>query len=164
MIFPRQFPTFLFIAFSLVMTACQEDKTEKSIEEIQADGQISSIIRSPVTADGLKDTSNVARLDFSETSFDFGEVKEGEIVTHTFNFTNNGSVPLIIDDAHSTCGCTIPEWPKNPIGPGKSGEIKVKFNTKNKLNYQEKPVIISANTYPSITKVFVKGYVRPQSN
>ena len=150
----------LFIAF----LGCQgEENNEKSIEEIQADGKISSIIRCPITADGLKDTINIAKLEFEETIFDFGEVNEGEIVKHTFNFTNTGKVPLVINDAHSTCGCTIPKWPKAPISPGEKGKIEVEFNTKSKPNNQEKPVIISANTYPSVTKVYIKGFVRPET-
>ncbi|HFA49383.1 MAG TPA: DUF1573 domain-containing protein [Bacteroidetes bacterium] len=152
---------FALSAFS----ACKEDKNSgNSIEEIQTEGKISSIIRSPITAQGLKDTVNVAKMVFKETVFDFGEVKEGDMVTHVFSFENTGKIPLVINDAHSTCGCTIPKWPKDPIPAGGKGVIKVEFNTKNKHNFQEKPVIITANTYPSVTKVFVKGLVKPQGS
>lgn len=143
-------------------SACEGDSNaEKSIEEIQAEGKISSIIRSPITATGNQDTVNVAKMDFEELSFDFGEVNEGDIVKHTFSFTNTGKVPLIINDAHSTCGCTVPKWPKEPIPPGKKGKIQVEFNTKNKPNKQEKGVTLNANTYPSVSKVFLKGFVVP---
>ena len=154
---------FFVLATIVAFSACQtEDSSDKSIDEIKVDGKISSIIRSPVSADGLKDSINVAKMEFEETVFDFGEASEGDVVKHTFNFTNTGKVALIINDAHSTCGCTIPKWPKDPIPPGTSGKIDVEFNTKAKTKNQEKPVIINANTYPSVSKVYLKGYVRPK--
>ncbi|MEZ4932621.1 MAG: DUF1573 domain-containing protein [Saprospiraceae bacterium] len=147
----------------VILGSCQNDQTSgKSIEEIQADGKISSIIRSPITAEGIKDSINVAKMEFEELTYDFGEVNEGEIVEHTFQFTNTGKIPLIINDAHSTCGCTVPKWPKDPVAPGAKGNIHVEFNTKSKPNHQEKPVIINANTYPSVTNVYIKGFVRPK--
>lgn len=146
--------------------ACQqagEGGSEKSVEEITNDSKIrnSSIIRNPVSADEPEDTVNVAKMVFEETTFDFGEVEEGESVEHTYKFTNTGKVPLLISNARSTCGCTVPDWPKDPIPPGNTGEIKVRFNTKNKKNKQNKPVTITANTYPSNTKVFLTGFVNP---
>ena len=132
---------------------------DKTVETIQTEGKISSIIRSPVSADGTVDSVNVARMDFEEPIFEFGEVDEGAVINHEFKFVNNGKVPLVIQNAHSTCGCTIPDWPKDMIAPGQTGVIKVEFNTKGKSDFQEKPVIITANTYPSVTKVFVKGIV-----
>ena len=154
---------FLWAGLSIVsLFSCKEDKAgQGAIEEIRTEGKISSIIRSPVTASGLKDTASVARMEFEEKIYDFGEVEEGDIVSHTFHFTNTGKAPLVISDAHSTCGCTVPQWPKDPIPPGGKGTIEVTFNTKNKTRRQEKPVIISANTYPSVNKVYLKGYVRP---
>lgn len=154
-----------FILVSATMVAlflgCQSEPTAagKTVETIQTEGKISSIIRSPVSADGSVDSVNVARMDFEEPIFEFGEVDEGAVINHEFKFVNNGKVPLVIQNAHSTCGCTIPDWPKDMIAPGQSGVIKVEFNTKGKTEFQEKPVIITANTYPSVTKVFVKGIV-----
>ncbi|MBK9017156.1 MAG: DUF1573 domain-containing protein [Saprospiraceae bacterium] len=145
----------------VLFLGCQSEPTAagKTVETIQTEGKISSIIRSPVSADGSVDSVNVARMDFEEPIFEFGEVDEGAVINHEFKFVNNGKVPLVIQNAHSTCGCTIPDWPKDMIAPGQGGVIKVEFNTKGKTEFQEKPVIITANTYPSVTKVFVKGIV-----
>jgi len=160
----------LSVIFSIVLPAlllavfpgCQDESgAGKSVEEIQTDGKISSIIRSPISADGTLDTVNVAKIIFAETTFDFGEVVEGEVVTHVFKFKNTGKIPLVINNAHSTCGCTVPRWPKEPVPPGKEGEINVEFNSKARPGFQEKPVVISANTYPSNTTVYIKGYVNP---
>ena len=148
------------------LAACQNNelgsKSEKTIQEIQADGDVSSIIRSPVTASDQQDTVNVAQMSFESELYNFGEVLEGDVVKHTFKFTNTGKVPLIINGARSTCGCTVPDWPREPIPPGESGVIGVKFDTKNKKNNQNKPITITANTYPAQTKVYIEGFVIPK--
>lgn len=157
----------LIVCIVLLGVSCQGNlggDSEKSIQEIQADGGVSSIIRSPVTANEPVDSINVAKMDFQIENYDFGEVLEGDIVTHKFDFVNTGKVPLIINGARSTCGCTVPEWPKEPVPPGESGTISVKFDTKNKKNNQTKAVTITANTYPAQTKVFLKGFVIPKDN
>lgn len=151
--------TALVVPLLLLLSSCRNDGSGKSVEEIKTDGKISSIIRSPISADGTVDTVNVAKMVFAETVFDFGEVDEGAVVKHEFQFTNTGKVPLLINNAHSTCGCTIPNWPKEPVPPGGTGTIQVEFNTKLKHEHQEKEVIITANTFPSVTKVMVKGFV-----
>ncbi len=155
--------SFIFVSATILVQflGCKGEPTVagKSVETIQTEGKISSIIRSPVSADGSVDSVNVARMDFEEPIFEFGEVDEGAVINHEFKFVNNGKVPLVIQNAHSTCGCTIPDWTKDMIAPGQGGVIKVEFNTKGKSEFQEKPVIITANTYPSVTKVFVKGIV-----
>ena len=155
-----------FFSFVLLLSAsCGNDgeKKEGLVEEIQTEGSISSIIRSPVTANGPTDTVNVAKLVFDKYEYDFGEVKEGDVVEHVFKFENTGKTTLLIDQATSSCGCTVPEWPKEAIGPGEKGEIRVRFNTTNKPNHQEKTVTIIANTYPSVTKILLKGFVNPKS-
>ncbi|MFK7806318.1 MAG: DUF1573 domain-containing protein [Saprospiraceae bacterium] len=149
----------------LPVIACQEEKApgigEKSVSEIKASDRISNIIRNPVTAGDEVDTINVAKMVFKETSFNFGSVDEGSEIEHTFKFTNTGKVNLLISNAKSTCGCTVPKWPEYPIAPGQSDEIRVLFKTEGKKDYQSKPVTIFANTYPSETKVYMKGNVIP---
>jgi len=151
------------ITLSSLLFSCGQDRSEgEMVEEIQTEGKISSIIRSPVTANGMEDTLNVAKMKFEQYEFDFGEVKEGDEVERVFKFENVGKVPLLISHASSSCGCTVPEWPKEAIEPGEEGEILVRFNTTNKPNNQEKSVSITANTYPSVTKVMLKGFVNPK--
>ncbi len=134
---------------------------EEGIEEITNDdpNSPSSIIRNPISAQGLKDTINIAKFDFDKERFEFGEAYEGDVILHTFKFTNTGKVPLVIQDARSTCGCTVPTWPKEPIAPGSNGEINIEFNTKGKTGKQEKPVTITANTYPGKTVLYISGRV-----
>ncbi|HKK78476.1 MAG TPA: DUF1573 domain-containing protein [Phaeodactylibacter sp.] len=156
----------LLFLMILLAAACQdqqpEGNSEKSLEEIKQEGPISNadMIRNPVSAEEI-DTVNMAKISFEEDTYDFGTIVEGKIIEHTFKFTNTGKAPLIISNARSTCGCTIPKWPKKPIPPGEMGEIRVRFDSKGKKNAQNKPVTITANTYPNTTRVFLKGNVTP---
>lgn len=145
----------------LIATSCQSgQKGTSEVEEI-AVGPNAQIIRNPITANRLVDSSQVAQILFESTRHDFGEVGEGKIVEHTFRFTNTGSVPLLISDARSTCGCTVPKWPEEPVPPGEQGDILVRFNTENKIKYQQKPITITANTLPAQTRVYLEGFVVP---
>ena len=146
----------------LPMIGCNEAGSKDGVQEVTTEGQIASIIRNPVTADGEIDSINVARMKFEEVEYDFGEVAEGEVVTKTFSFTNTGRVPLVISGAKSSCGCTVPTWPEEAIPPGEGGEIEVRFNTAGKKNNQRKPVKITANTYPSETVIYISGFVNPK--
>lgn len=155
----------LLTAIALLASCRQQTPgdSEKSVEEIMKEGVLSNadIIRNPVSADTPQDTVNVAEMTFEQEVHDFGEVEEGAVVEHVFTFANTGKVPLVISGARSTCGCTVPEWPRDPVPPGEQGEILVRFNTKNKRSQQSKPITITANTYPSTNKVLLTGIVRP---
>ncbi len=159
--------TFLALAFCLIFASCASEggdasAKEKSVDEVANASKVtknSDVVRNPVTADVPDDTINVAKLQFEEETYNYGKVKEGAPVEHIFKFKNVGKVPLIISQAKSTCGCTVPTFPKDPIPPGEGGEIAVKFNTKAKKGRQKKPVNITANTYPKLTTVYIDGEV-----
>ena len=148
-----------------LLLACQPTGTaqEKQLQAIKVDnGSISNaaIIKNPVTANQPIDTVNVAQMTFEEPKYKYGEVLAGTIVSHSFKFTNTGKAPLIISECKSTCGCTVPEWPKEPIPPGGEGVIDVRFDTKGKKQYNNKPIFITANTHPAETKIFLLGRVK----
>lgn len=152
----------LCISMTLTFAMCKSDPAidEKKVEQILGDGKdYQDLIRNPITADNSGDTTNVAVAGFEEVRHDFGELKAGAIVSHTFKFTNTGKVPLIIKDATSTCGCTVPDFPEDPIEPGGKGEIRVKFNTENKEGYQNKPVTVFTNGYPARYTLMVTAKV-----
>ena len=111
----------------------------------------------PVVANG-KTTS----AKFEETSYDWGTIAENEKMIHVFKFKNTGTNDMIISDAHGSCGCTVPEWPKEPIKPGKSSQIKVIFDSKGKAGDQSKSVTITANTEPTNMVLMIKGKVTPK--
>lgn len=100
-------------------------------------------------------TSGVERpngpvMTFEEMEYNFGTIKQGESVTHIFKFKNEGKEPLLINTAVGSCGCTVPEWPKEPTRPNGSGEIKVTFNSTGKSGPQDKTVTITYDTDKTI--------------
>lgn len=100
------------------------------------------------------------KMEFEESEFNFGTIDQGAMVTHVFKFRNTGEHPLVISDARADCGCTVPNWPKEPIMPGKESQIEVKFNSAGKQGDVSKTVTILANTDPSDTKIHINGKVR----
>jgi hypothetical protein len=104
------------------------------------------------------------KMKFKKMLHDFGRMKEGEKREYDFAFTNTGKEDLYIEDCKGSCGCTVPEWPKEPIKPGQSATINVKFDSDKKEKDQEKSVTITANTEPEITTVIkIKAYVEPSA-
>lgn len=104
-------------------------------------------------------SANAPVFKFEKESFDFGQITDGEKVSHDFKFTNIGQSPLIITSATATCGCTVPDYPKEPIAPGAEGVIKVVFDSSGKPGMQNKVVTITANTVPEITQLTILGNV-----
>ncbi len=103
------------------------------------------------------------KLKFDKTEHDFGVINEGEIVETVFSFTNTGKSELIIASAKGSCGCTVPEWPKEPIMPGEEGQIKVKFNSDKKPNLQQKQITLVTNTDQGKEILKIKAQVTPKS-
>ncbi|MCW5923851.1 MAG: DUF1573 domain-containing protein [Saprospiraceae bacterium] len=99
-------------------------------------------------------------IQYENEKYNFGVIDEGEIVKYTYKFKNTGSEPLIISNAKGSCGCTVPTWPKEPVPPGGSGELKVEFNSKGKPGPQSKRVTVTANTTPTETYLEIAGEVR----
>lgn len=149
----------LLCSAAALFFACKNENSD-GVQEIRG-GSNADLVRNPVSANQPLDTNQLARITFEQTEFDFGEVDEGAEVKHQFKFRNTGQVPLVIQKARSTCGCTVPEWPDEPIPPGGTGVITAKFNTEGKTLNQKKDIRITANTYPNESKVALKGYVRP---
>jgi hypothetical protein len=103
-------------------------------------------------------------ITFKEKSIDFGDLTQGDKVSHTFQLTNTGTAPLIISNVAATCGCTVPSWPKEPIAPGKTAEIQVSFNSTGKMGKQNSVVRIYSNASEPIEKVSLISNVIPKTN
>lgn len=164
---------FGLISFSCSNTEMESRiaKLEGKVAELEGKGSNTPSINSIKPASNtpaveVKPEGPTPEFKFNESSFDFGNINEGDVVEHTFAFTNNGQAPLIISNAAGSCGCTIPDWPKEPIPVGGTGEILVQFNSANKPGVQNKTVTITANTYPKITKLNIKALVaaKPKVN
>ena len=98
-----------------------------------------------------------AEIEFDITEYDFGTVNEGEIVEAKFMVTNSGKTDLVISNVQPSCGCTVPVWPREPVAPGESGVIDVKFNSKGKKGKQSKKVTLTTNMIPSQIILMVNG-------
>src|SRR5690606_13766649 len=110
-----------------------------------------------LSLDGLTTKSN---KNFRDTIHDFGDYHVGEVVSHKFSFTNNAKNPLIISNARGSCGCTAPNFPREPISPGEKGYIEVMFNSAGREGHQEKAVYISSNTAKATHVLHIKGMVK----
>ncbi len=152
------------------LNACTNKKLENNIKSLEkrvaalernSGSTPTAVSQAEPTSSENNDATEFPVMTFEQTEYDFGSVKEGDIVDYTFKFTNTGNFPLIINKATATCGCTVPEWPKEPIAVGEKGEIKVKFNSKNRRNLQTKYVNINANTKPEVTRLKITGNVIP---
>jgi hypothetical protein len=103
--------------------------------------------------------TNQANFKFNEEEYNFGTIKQGESVTHDFQFTNTGSEPLIINKAEGSCGCTVPTYPQQPILKGQTAVIKVTFNSTGKSGIQDKTVTLTSNAIQNPTILHIKGTV-----
>ncbi len=105
-----------------------------------------------------------ANLVFESMEHDYGKIKEDAgLANYNFNFKNTASVPLVISAVSASCGCTTPEWPKEPILPGKSGFIKVSYNPLNRPGSFNKTITVVANIPNGSIVLMIKGEVMPKS-
>ena len=163
---------------TIFLAACGESNDVPAVaEKVNNPAPVNSPVSSNTTEDKvpvkfenekpaetpIADNVNVdapAELTFSVKEYDFGTIKQGETVEYDFEITNTGKSPLIISGARSTCGCTVPEPPKEPIAPGATDIIHVKFNSTGKRGAISKPINVTANTYPNaVTTAHIKGFV-----
>jgi hypothetical protein len=102
---------------------------------------------------------NMAAFKWVETTHDFGKIPQGKPVTNEFKFTNSGKVPLVLSQVSASCGCTTPEYSKEPIAPGKTGTIKATFNAA-AVGVFNKTITVAANVEGGSTYLVLKGDVQ----
>lgn len=141
------------------MSACHRKPAQ------EGDFKVSDV-HIPVTADGMskKDKDKMPVIQFERTTYDFGEVVQGEKLSYTFKFKNTGKSNLIIFSSEATCGCTTSTPPKAPIRPGESGEIKVTFDSQSQKGKVVKRILVGANTYPAETILTITANVTSSKN
>ncbi|MDH3382116.1 MAG: DUF1573 domain-containing protein [Flavobacteriaceae bacterium] len=143
---------FISVILMLVFVGCKDNATakidENNLENAKArDAQL---------------TAGFAAISFDKTEHDFGVINEGDVVETIFEVTNTGKADLVITDAFATCGCTVPEWPKEPIKPNEKGFLKVSFDSNGKPNKQSKTITIVANTENGKETVTITTFVTPK--
>ena len=143
----------LGMACAMVFASCKNDASSK----IKSDATSVETTNETVTA------GKYPVITFEKVEHDFGTIEQGTNVETVFAFTNTGDAPLVITNASSSCGCTVPEKPNGPIAPGEKGEIKVHFNGSGQ-NLVTKIVTLTANTQAGQEQVRIKAFVSPKTN
>jgi hypothetical protein len=95
-------------------------------------------------------------IQFKESTFDFGDISQGDSVQHVFEFKNTGTTPLIISEVITTCSCTAPKFTKEAVMPGKSGEILIKYNSAGKQGLQNKVITILSNSTNTPVRISIR--------
>ena len=144
----KHFLIILSMALCL-LTACNGKNDE---------GKLSTdLVTNPKSASQTSDKQ--AAITFDKKEHDFGTVLQGEVVTYSFHFTNTGNAPLLISSVNSSCGCTVGDYPREPIAPGKGGVIKATYDSKSHYGMQNRSLTVMANTMPAKTILHIKAKV-----
>ena len=116
------------------------------------------VVASNITAVS-KDVKKSPAFTWEQQTYDFAEIPQGKPVTTVFNYSNNGELPLVISNVQTSCGCTVTDYTKDPVLPGKTGYVKVTYNAANPGTFN-KAVTITANTDAGSQVLFIKGKVQ----
>lgn len=119
----------------------------------------SKLDASTVNKDAAIEAGPLTEMSFATPAHNFGAIKQDTENRHVFTFTNTGTEPLIIENAKGSCGCTVPQYPKEPVAPGETGEIEVVYKPGKQKNKQTKTVTITANTEPRTTTLTITAEV-----
>ena len=118
------------------------------------------IIKNPNSAEGYNNSEKMPKIVFETDMHDFGQLMAGENISYSFKFTNTGNADLIISGCDASCGCTVADYPKERIAPGKTGYITVSFKSQGMSGHQMKDVIVASNTQPARTRLRISATVR----
>ena len=138
------------ILAALLLTSCGGGNDETSVD----------IIKNPNSAEGYDNSEKMPKIVFETDMHDFGQLMAGETISYSFKFTNTGNADLIISGCDASCGCTVADYPKERIAPGKSGYITVSFKSQGMSGQQIKEVVVASNTQPAKTKLRISATVR----
>tara|TARA_B110000971_G_scaffold219052_1_gene259238 strand:- start:49 stop:504 length:456 start_codon:yes stop_codon:yes gene_type:complete len=141
----------ILLLVSLALVSCNSSSDEKTIT--------TDLVNSPLTANSNAEKVLTPNIEMLETSYNFGEIQQGESVTHDFILKNTGDADLLVSAAKGSCGCTVPEWPKTPIAKGEEAAIKVTFNSAGRSGKQNKTVTLVTNAIPNTKVLTINGNV-----
>ncbi|MDO9275101.1 MAG: DUF1573 domain-containing protein [Lutibacter sp.] len=141
------------LSLGLAFVSCKENATSK----------IDSTNLETAKERDAKISLGSAIIEFDTKDYDFGTINEGDVVEGIFKVANKGKTDLVITDASASCGCTVPEWPKEAIKPGDSAQIKFSFNSKGRTGKQSKTITLQTNTANVTETLRIAGTVSPKS-
>ena len=119
---------------------------------------IANVGFSQTAATATAPKSDVGEFEWTASTHDFGKIKQGVPVTYEFKFTNKGKTPLVITNAQGSCGCTTPNWTRDPVMPGGEGVVKATFNAM-AVGPFDKTVSVTANVDGGVVVLHIKGEV-----
>tara|TARA_A100000164_G_C21743873_1_gene693660 strand:- start:404 stop:883 length:480 start_codon:yes stop_codon:yes gene_type:complete len=151
----------IIICIGILLLGCNNSATDKINSDTIKEKTTNTNSKQTSPELVFNDGEGGAKIKFDMEVWEFGEINEGDVIDTVFTFTNVGEEPLIISNAKAGCGCTVPQWPKEPIAPGGTGTIAVQFNSKGKPGTQNKPVTLTMNTTPNTMKLRLVGKVNP---
>lgn len=159
------------------LAGCRDRAAEKRIAELEArlsqleTSKPASTTPNPTPVDpsaapatDVKPEGPLPVLAFEKVEHDFGTIREGEKVSYTFKFKNTGEAPLIVQSVQPSCGCTAPDWTRDPVGVNANGVVKVEFDSNGKPGIQNKTITVNANTWPKQQVLRFKAMVTPKSD
>lgn len=148
----------LFIAFlcMVIISACTNNNSGNQLS--------GNLVNNPNSASGNISAKDLPVITFVEDSHDFGTINQGEKVSYSFRFKNTGKTDLLISDVRASCGCTVGEFPKEPVKPGKENFIQVTFNSQGKVGAQNKTITVMANTQPNTHTLTIKSLIKVPEN
>lgn len=129
----------ILLTISLFHLSCQQDQ--------QSDTLSGDVVR------------NSTKIEFDQTEHDFGNVIDGEIVSYNYKFENTGESDLLITSVNADCGCTVAEYPEDPVKPGETGYVKVQFNSSNRRGFNVKKATVLSNATPNKVDLIIKARV-----
>jgi hypothetical protein len=140
-----------YLCFALLfLISCENNRQQKII---------ANLVQSPLSSNKNNDEVAMPEIELDHDFFDFGEMNQDELVSIDFKLKNIGNAPLLIRSAKASCGCTVPEWPREPVVVGDIANIKVTFNSGTRSGKQNKTVTLVTNAIPSIKVLTIKGVV-----
>ena len=135
----------LFLLVTLTAISCDVRRKDKIADDAASQKALA-----------LKDSTTVQIID---SAYNFGKVTDGDKVEYSYRFKNTGNKPLVIVEAHASCGCTVPQKPEKPILPGEIGFIKIVFNSKGRVGNAHKTITVISNANPEFTPLVLTGDV-----
>ncbi|MFM7488474.1 MAG: DUF1573 domain-containing protein [Cytophagales bacterium] len=167
------------VTLAIIAASCSDKASEKKIAELEsrlaqmeagkttipapsATPAATGTVPGTVPAAEEKPEGPLPTMLFNTTDHDFGTVDEGKKVSFIYKVKNTGQVPLIIQNAQPSCGCTVPDWTKTPIPVGGEGFVKAEFDTNGKQGINNKTITVTANTWPKTTLLKFKAMVTPK--
>ena len=139
---------FITLIIAIILISCNTN--DKKIT--------TDLVKNPLSANP-DPTIMMPKIQLEEDNFDFGDILQGASVTHYFMIKNIGRDDLLISSVKGSCGCTVSEWPKDPILPGEKSNIKVTFNSTGKKGRQKKTITLLTNSIPNTKVITISGNV-----